>query len=140
MPQLPESLVDRLRAGRCVLCAGAGLRALASMPSWSGVLTSMADMLGERGETGERVEELKQLIRAGRVFLAAGYLERKLGPETFARLTREALKSPAELPETLVQLGQLPFRTIISTAGDDLLERAFEREGVRPNVVTLADG
>src|SRR5262249_42836484 len=85
-------------------------------------------------------EELKQLIRAGRVFLAAGYIERKLGPDTFATMTREALKSPAELPEALAQLGQLPFRTIISTAGDDLLERAFERDGVRPNVVTLADG
>src|SRR5215468_2519031 len=140
MPQLPEVLVDRLRSGRCVLCAGAGLRTLAQMPSWSGILSSHADVLGERGETTERVDELKQLIRAGRVFLAAGYIERKLGPETFARMTREALKSPAELPEALAQLGQLPFRTIISTAGDDLLERAFEREGVRPNVVTLADG
>ena len=140
MPQLPEVLVDRLRSGRCVLCAGAGLRTLANMPSWSGILSSHADVLGERGETAERVDELKQLIRAGRVFLAAGYIERKLGPDTFATMTREALKSPPELPQPLTQLGQLPFRTIISTAGDDLLERAFERDGVRPNVVTLADG
>ena len=66
MPQLPEVLVERLRSGRCVLCAGAGLRTLAKMPSWSGILSSHADVLGERGETAERVEELKQLIRAGR--------------------------------------------------------------------------
>src|SRR5262249_30289770 len=65
--------------------------------------------------------------------------ERKLGSETFAHMTREALKSPAELPEALTQLGQLPFRTIISTAGDDLLERAFERDGLRPHVVTPPD-
>jgi tetratricopeptide (TPR) repeat protein len=135
--QLSEVLVERLRSGRCVLCAGADLRALAGMPNWSGILERLTD---RSSEPVERKEELRRLIRDGRLFLAAGYLERKLGPAGFAGAVREALASPAELPEVLRLLGELPFRTIVSTGSDDLLERAFERDGVRPNVCTLADG
>src|SRR5262249_7187733 len=140
MPQLPEVLVERLRSGRCVLCAGAGLRVLAGMPNWSGVLDRLIDRLAEQGEPLERIDELKALIAAKRLFLCAGYLERKLGSEAFGAAVRETLRSPDELPEPIRLLGQLPFRTIITTAADDLLERAFERDDARPNVCTLADG
>src|SRR5262245_26525069 len=113
MSQLPEVLVDRLRAGRCVLCAGAGLRTLASIPSWSGLLPLLPSEPGGQGETPARVAELKEMVRSGRLCLASGYIERNRSPDTFARRVSAALATPAELPEVLRLLGELPFRTIV---------------------------
>src|SRR6202007_2504262 len=87
-----------------------------------------------------RIDELRALIAARRLFLTAGYLARKLGPESFHAAVREILRSPEELPEPVQLLGAMPFRTIVTTASDDLLERAFERDGVRPSVCTLRAG
>jgi tetratricopeptide (TPR) repeat protein len=140
MPQLPEVLVDRLRSGRCVLCAGAGLRALAGMPNWTGVLERLVERLARAGEPQSRVDELSQLIRQGRLFLVGGYVARRLGTVGWAAAMREVLASPDALPAPLVRLGELPLRLVVTTAADDLLERAFARDGVQPQVLTLGDG
>ena len=71
MPQLPEVLVERLRSGRCVLCAGAGLRVLAGMPNWSGVLDRLIDRLAEQGHELRRPEA--DLLRDGIYELRASY-------------------------------------------------------------------
>src|SRR5262249_48827616 len=70
----------------------------------------------------------------------SGMLARRLGRDAFLEAVGEILRGPDELPVLVRVLGALPVRTIVTTATDDLLERAFERDGVLPNVCTPSDG
>ncbi len=141
MIELPESLIERVRAGRCVLCLGAGLRQVAGLPSWKGVLLSLVDRLEQAGEPAERVAELRHLLEIGRPFVATGYIQRRLGDELMATEVRAQLATPVELPAALRLLGELPFRIAVTAGGDDLVERALTRpDRDPPTVVTPLDG
>src|SRR5207247_2155043 len=73
-----------------------------------------------------------------RPLAAAGFVRRRLG-DRFAEELRRAAASADELPEPVRLLGQLPFRAVVTTAYDDVFERAFVQEGQPPRVYTPRD-
>src|SRR5215471_9186284 len=87
-------LVERLRNGRCVLCAGSRL--------------SAAD--GERS-----FRSLVDKVLETRPLAAAGFVRRRLG-DRFADELKKAAAPFEELPEAVKLLGELPFRAVVTTA------------------------
>lgn len=121
-------LAERLRNGRCVLCAGSRLHD----HSFRGLVDKLLEALpAEDADGARRVLETRPLA-------AAGFVRRRLG-ERFADELRKATAPPAELPEVVRLLGELPFRAVVTTTYDDAFERAFTRDGVVPRIYTPRD-
>jgi tetratricopeptide (TPR) repeat protein len=125
-------LVERLRNGRCVLCAGSRLSAVDGERSFRALVEKVLAALPEADADGARK------VLETRPLAAAGFVRRRLG-ERFAEELRKAAAPAAELPEAVRLLGELPFRAIVTTAYDDAFERAFTKDGVMPRVYTPAD-
>lgn len=123
-----ETIVERLRYGRCVLCAssriasGATYRAVVEK-----LLRSMPEVDAADAET----------VLAKRPLAAAGFVRRRLG-DKFADALQAATRT-TDVPETVRLLGDLPFRAVVTTDYGDVFERAFEKDGAKPRVYTPAD-
>ena len=133
VPPHLEPIVERLRAGRCVLCAGAGFEAAIGMPSFRELLEMLLGQLGSSPETNEARAVLEH-----RPLVAAGFVRRRLG-DRFNMLLQGGALTPKELPETVRTLGELPFRAIVTTSYSNLFARAFTKNGNPPPVYTPTD-
>ncbi len=134
-PQAIAPIVDRLRAGRCVLCAGNGLESTVGMPSYRQLLNQLLDSISDA--PADALQQAREVVER-RPLIAAGFLRRHLG-DRFIGALREASQAPAELPDTIRRLGELPFRAVLTTSYSDLLTRAFTKEGKAPPVHTPHD-
>ena len=126
-------LVERLRNGRCVLCAGSRLTAADGERSFR---TLVGKLLAEL-PAGDDADGARRVLDS-RPLAAAGFVRRRLG-DRFAEELRKAAAPFAELPEAIRLLGELPFRAIVTTAYDDAFERAFTKDGVMPRIYTPRD-
>jgi len=124
-----DELVALLRAGRLILCAGP--RLVEGRPTFVEVIGRVMQSLPFE-DTGDVWPVLERNPLA-----AAGFARRKLG-DRFGAALAEATRNP---PATrAVQcLGALPFRAVVTTAYDDVLEQAFAQEGRPLRVYTPGD-
>lgn len=127
-----SDLVERLRTGRCVLCAGSRLTAADGDRSFRAIVDKLLAALPEADADGAR------RVLDSRPLAAAGYVRRRLG-DRFADELRKAAAPFAELPEAVKLLGELPFRAVVTTTYDDAFERAFTKDGVAPRIYTPRD-
>ncbi|MCU1279557.1 MAG: uncharacterized protein JWM53_3103, partial [bacterium] len=127
-----SDLVERLRTGRCVLCAGSRLSAADGERSFRSLVDKLIAELPQEDADGARS------VLESRPLAAAGFVRRRLG-DRFAGELRKAAAPFAELSETVRLLGELPFRAVVTTAYDDAFERAFTRDGVMPRIYTPLD-
>ncbi len=127
-----SDLVERLRSGRCVLCAGSRLTAAEGERSFRSLVDKLITELPQADADGAR------RVLDSRPLAAAGFVRRRLG-DRFADELRKAAAPFAELPEAVRLLGELPFRAIVTTTYDDAFERAFTRDGVVPRIYTPRD-
>jgi len=109
-----SELVEALRAGRCVLCAGTRLYA---GHTFREIVERLLAMLPEVD-----ADEARRVLEASPL-LAAGYVRRHLS-DGFADALQRATATGA-VPEVARLYAQLPFRTFVTTAFDDALERAL---------------
>jgi len=123
-----NAIVERLRHGRCVLCAGSRLFE-------STYKSLVAKLLAEVDQVDK--DDAERALK-NRPLAAAGFARRRLG-DRFASVLKQAAGSVAELPEAVKLLGELPFRAVVTTAYGDAFERAFTRDGVQPIVYTPSD-
>jgi tetratricopeptide (TPR) repeat protein len=132
-PQIAAEILpiaERLRAGRCVLVAGAHLSD--EQPAFRELVARLLETLPEAEARGAwSVIEQRPLA-------AAGFVRRRLG-NRFAEELRKAAAASAELPEVVRLLGALPFRAVVTTAYDDAFDRAFVRDGHAPRIYTPRD-
>jgi hypothetical protein len=106
------------------------------LPSWIGLLHSLADTLEEKGLTAEPV---RQEISAGNLLLAASYAVHQIHKRDLGAFLRKALRHPhappSELHRAIAALGPSSF---VTTNYDQLLETAIRRSGLHaePRIVT----
>jgi tetratricopeptide (TPR) repeat protein len=120
---------EALRRGRCVLCLGGELASDGSLRRLIGQLLSTLPDAPE-------VSGARDLLEA-RPLMTADVVRRRLGgafPEALARAT-----ASSDVPELLRLLGNLPFSAVVTTSYDAAVERAFQRNGALPAVVTPRD-
>lgn len=125
-------LVERLRSGRCVLCAGSRLGAADGDRGFRGLVEKLLAALPEADADGVRQ------VLENRPLAAAGWIRRRLG-DRFAEELKKAAPPAVELSEAHRLLGELPFRAIVTTSYDDSYERAFTKDGVMPRIYTPRD-
>lgn len=123
-----QRLVDRLRAGRVVLCAGSSLgRGQApGRLTFTGVLGRLLEEVARQGGDAAEVAAVRGLVDA-QPLAVAGFIRRQLG-EGFADALATAVKSaPGELPESLTLCGQLPLRSVVTTLLDGSLVQSLSQ-------------
>jgi len=120
-----QRLVDRLRAGRVVLCAGSSLgRAQApGRLTFTGVLGRLLEEVSRRGGDAAEVAVVRGLVDA-QPLAVAGFIRGQLGDGFAGALAAAVKPADGELPETLTLCGQLPLRSLVTTLLDGALVQA----------------
>jgi hypothetical protein len=137
----PASLVQYLAEGRCVLFAGAGLSASAKLPGWGELLRGLIDVVRDNDPMRSDVEELQRLLEASRFLQVADYCKDRLGKARYYEYLEKRLQPPSAATSEVHRLiSRLPFRAIVTTNYDSLLEDSYFFETrLKPKAPTHAD-
>jgi tetratricopeptide (TPR) repeat protein len=120
MAKLPPALVESLRLRQVVLVAGARCSELADLPSWPALAAALIDWV----EEPERQAEIRGLLDGGRSLAALARLRDILAEDVVAEVIADAVPAERPLPAALAAVATIPWRAIVTTALDDLWERA----------------
>lgn len=123
-----QILIDRLRAGRVVLVAGAALGT--GRPTWRSRVEALLSELAKHAGNEAAVQEARALV-GGYPLSVCGFVRRRLG-EHFGAALQAALPHYDTLPEAVERAGKLPFRAVLTTGIDDALVRSCQ--STRPDV------
>lgn len=133
MLEIPDSLVDRLKAREAALVAGLGSGELAGAPGWPALVSWLAARLPFPDDRAQ----VNALIAAGRL-VDAIVLVRDLLPHGVARdAVREGYPDDTAVPDAVERVASLPWRAVVTTGFDELWPRAAtaasgEREAPAP--------
>jgi len=128
LPKWPESLVENINRGRCVLCAGAGLSAWGRLPTWTALLLELVKKVTEEEPDRVNQVELRRMIDAGKLLEVAEYCKERLGPRLYSEvLTAQLRVDVDEIPAPHKVIVELPFASIITTNYDKLIETSYIR-------------
>jgi hypothetical protein len=129
IPEVPASLIDNLKMGRCVLFAGAGLSRWAGLPDWTTLLGKIVARLSQEDPGGPGYAELKLMIESGKLLEVAEYCKDRLGPLYKDTLVAELTVNNTDIPEPHRIIAELPFAAIVTTNYDKVIEQSFIRLG-----------
>jgi tetratricopeptide (TPR) repeat protein len=127
MVEIPDSLVERLKARQVVLVAGLGCSELAGAPGWKAFTAALA----ERPVFADVRGQVAGLAAAGRLGDALALVRDLLPPAMIEEEIRRAFPAGAPLPDSLALAAEFPWRAVVTTAFDDLWERALTSAGGR---------
>lgn len=142
----PKELIAAIEDGKCVAFIGAGLSKGAGFDDWKTLLSRLAAIC-ETGNYAEanRIASIRKLIASmdtTKFLMAAEDLRDCLGPDLFisqlADIFQDKTKSPTE---THRELPKIPFRAVLTTNYDKLIEYAYGKhlEGRTPLTLTCND-
>ncbi len=121
MVEIPDSLVERLKARQVVLVAGLGCSELAGAPSWR----AFVDALAERPVFSDVRAQIAELCTGGRLGDALALIRDLLPPAQVEEAVEQAFADGAPLPEGVRQAADFPWRAVVTTAFDDQWARAL---------------
>ncbi|HTB59552.1 MAG TPA: tetratricopeptide repeat protein, partial [Polyangia bacterium] len=121
MVEIPDSLVERLKARQVVLVTGLGCSELAGAPSWKTFIDSLAD----RPVFSDVRAQIAGLIAAGRLGDALALIRDLLPPAQIEEAIDQAFADGAPLPDSVRQAADFPWRAVVTTAFDDQWARAL---------------
>ncbi len=137
---IPPQLLRHLRDGRMVLFAGAGLSAMAGLPTWGPLLRRLiAVTVSESMASAEMKGDLEKLLDSGKWLQIADHCKEQLG-ERYVSLLGEELRGDAvTIPDAHRLVMRLPFSAWVTTNYDKLLELAYavERGGFAKTLTHL---
>jgi len=124
---IPDDLVKKIKADSCVVFVGSGL-SRPELPDWKGLLTKMVDWAANNGislNPDERTE-LEKHINENKLLLVAEEIRKRMGKQGFLRFMLDTFRDPKLQPKTTHKLiAQIPFKAIITTNYDVLLESTY---------------
>jgi tetratricopeptide (TPR) repeat protein len=121
MVEIPDSLVERLKARQVVLVTGLGCSELAGAPSWKTFIDSLAD----RPVFSDVRAQIAGLTAAGRLGDALALIRDLLPPAQIEEAIDQAFADGAPLPESVRQTADFPWRAVVTTSFDDQWARAL---------------
>ncbi len=130
---IPDSLINALKSGNCVLLAGSGLsrrclsRNRKPLPNWNELLKLLVIEANNNSLTTKNViKELNDLLSRGEYLMVAQELIELIGEENVKAIINKSLDPDGITPSRLHEILSItPFRFFITTNYDNLLERAF---------------
>ncbi len=130
VPDVPSALVESVRAGNCILFAGAGASADAKLPTWQELVMQLIDRVRDAGTVSEsEIEEIASLLEAGDLLILADFCRERLGKHDFAEYLGKALSDTNRSSRIHRLLAGIPFRAAITSNFDPFIENS--RKGVR---------
>lgn len=119
---------EAIRNGDAAIFVGAGASRAAGHVDWKGLLKDIAEDLG-----------LDVKRESDLVTLAQFHLNNRKGRDKLNKLLVDEFQESHDSTETHSLIASLPIHTIWTTNYDDLLERAYEVSGKRPDVKRHAE-
>jgi SIR2-like domain len=126
--QPPRELVEQIWNKRCIAIVGAGLSVGIGIPNWRGTLTAIIDWSERQGVHLSDIDDLKRLIvdEGSNILQIAQDLREQLGPSRYGDVLRHIFRPPGVKPTAAHELlVQIPFRGVITTNYDKLIEFAY---------------
>jgi hypothetical protein len=128
---LLPAIASYVRAGRCVLFVGAGLSRGVGYPDWKELLLKLIQETASDGGSTDGQRELENLLAAGKYADVADQCREQLGPlQLFGFLQRE-LTGRTPRRRSHGAIARTPYRCIVTTNFDTLLEDAYRLWGDR---------
>ncbi len=133
--KLPEHLVDAVAHGVCVAFAGAGVSMSSGMPGWRDLVSNLIEEIRRIDPSKE--QEFGEQVVAGQLTQAAQYAKIELGERAYFDVLLRLYRTSAKPSTNHDLLSQIPFRGIITTNFDKLLETACTlNTGLMPTIFT----
>jgi len=131
-----EELLEALRPGSALALVGAGSSVRVGYPLWGGLLDRMAATIVESDPMAKA--KVDALASEPDWLWRAEEYRKMLGPDGFAELIRDTF-GPEEAPHDAFHedLVRLPFRHILTTNYDAVLEQAHAAAFNRPRAVAV---
>lgn len=120
---LPQHLLESIKRGRCVLFAGAGLSIPLGMPCWNGLVERLIDEVASIEP--DKGPEFESQYSSNHLMQAADYAKSELGPIAYFDVLRRFYGVQVEPHINHILATQIPFRGIITTNFDKMLETSF---------------
>lgn len=136
----PPGLISKIRDRNCVLFVGSGLSRAAGLPDWRGLIKALVDHGVAEGRLMLQ-EPIEQALSKNEFLGAADLVVAGLGVKQFRAGIDKIIRRPLAITATHEIITRIPFRAIITTNYDTLLEDAFsQRTGTRPKVLLNTNG
>lgn len=127
---IPPELVNQFVRGNGVIFVGAGLSTGAGLPGWMDLIRPLARAVDARWP-GDEAD-----LTTDHLLTAAQYYENQRGRNALIQHLRDTLDTAGIQPTSVHRLvASLPVRAIFTTNYDNLIERALQDAGQRPNVI-----
>lgn len=146
---IPGELLDAIRANRCILFVGAGLSAQVKradgnpLPNWNQFLKELLDWsIARQVRFWGDPEDIRSMVESGDLLSAAQELQERLTVSDIAEFMNTVFRAPGVRPVAVHQiLPKIPFRAILTTNYDTLIEGAYAAaaSGRIPPVLTQLD-
>lgn len=146
---VPAEIITALKANRCILFVGSGLSSQVKrsngrpLPTWAGFLTELLDWaIANQIKFWGDPEDIRQMIENGNLLMAAQELQDRLDTTMIGEFLSSVFGDRLVRPsETHRLLPHIPFRGVLTTNYDSLIEGAYaiENEGRIPTVFTQED-
>ena len=124
---LIPAIASYVYAGRCVLFAGAGLSRAVGYPDWKGLLEKLIQEVAPHRRDAGGSKELKALLAAGKYADVADQCREQLGPSQLFRFLQRELTGRAPRRRSHGAITRTPYRCIVTTNFDTLLEDAYAK-------------
>jgi hypothetical protein len=131
--EIPAELISQIAAEQAVVFVGSGPSQGAGLSGWAGALRALIDFGAKSGVLDTKIrKQLERGVKSGKFLQVAEEVRDRLPPDQFRQalveIFRPASIKPAAVHQTLVQI---PFRSIVTTNYDPLIETAFAAEHKR---------
>jgi hypothetical protein len=131
MSKMPPALVEALRLRQVVLVVGSRASELAGLPAWPQLIRQLVEWIDDPA----RRDEVQTLLDSGRAVAALGRLRALLSDEVLAEVIADAVPADRPIPDAIAAAARIPWRAIVTTAVDDLWERAATADPALPTHV-----
>jgi hypothetical protein len=138
--EIPRHLRSALAENQCVLFLGAGASMSAvdvqgeKLPHWGMMLSELLNRLQDQAPDPEIVAENQDLLDKGDLMSPSEWIDSKLGRYEFIHYLQQRLATASESPVHEI-LSAKPFRAVMTTNYDNLIEDYWHRNGRNPFVV-----
>jgi tetratricopeptide (TPR) repeat protein len=131
MIEIPASLIERIKARQAVLVTGVGCAPLAGLPGWDDLAERVLEWIDGDADRAE----VQALLASGRLAAAVSDLRSKMPDRAMAEAIKDAYPSGRPIPEIVARIARIPWRAVVTTAFDDLWDRALLADAANPTSV-----
>jgi hypothetical protein len=132
--EIPQELIDSIRARKCILFVGPGLSSLAGFPTWPQLIDRL--VAKAKLSPNAQLEGLEAMEARGDYLMLAEFARSTLGPWNYTQLLKKELGRPIPPSPVHRLIAETDYRGIITTNYDRLLEHTIAQVRQMPNTFT----